>query len=147
MIGAGLVGQAEHAYYLWDDPSRFEFVGLADASAAVRSAVAARYGIRSVHADLEDLLAIGIDAVVIAAPDAFHPALAIKALEAGVHVLCEKPLALTVEGCEAIAAARDRTGRVVQVAYMKRHDPAYKQALTCLPARSRGGEADLGRGQ
>lgn len=135
MIGAGLVGQAEHAYYLWDDPSRFEFVGLADASAAVRSAVAARYGIRSVHADLEDLLAIGIDAVVIAAPDAFHPALAIKALEAGVHVLCEKPLALTVEGCEAIAAARDRTGRVVQVAYMKRHDPAYKQALTCLPAR------------
>ena len=37
LVGAGLVGQAEHAYYLWDDSTRFDFVGLADASAAVRS--------------------------------------------------------------------------------------------------------------
>jgi predicted dehydrogenase len=135
LVGAGLVGQAEHAYYLWDDPSRFEFVGLADASAAVRSAVAARYGVRSVHADFDELLTTGVEAVVIAAPDAFHPALAVKAIDAGLHVLCEKPLALTVAGCDEIAAARDRAGRAVQVAYMKRHDPAYKQALTHLPSR------------
>jgi predicted dehydrogenase len=135
LVGAGLVGQAEHAYYLWDDSTRFDFVGLADASAAVRSAVAARYGIRSVHDNFEDLLAAGIDAVVIAAPDPFHPALTVKALEAGLHVLCEKPLALTVEGCDEIAAARDRTGRIVQIAYMKRHDPAYRQALAYLPTR------------
>src|SRR6185295_19803737 len=108
---------------------------LADASAAVRSAVAARYGVRSVYADFDELLTTGVEAVVIAAPDAFHPALAVKAIDAGLHVLCEKPLALTVAGCDEIAAARDRTGRAVQVAYMKRHDPAYKQALTHLPAR------------
>ncbi|MGH6875540.1 MAG: Gfo/Idh/MocA family protein, partial [Aestuariivirgaceae bacterium] len=132
LVGAGLVGQAEHAYYLGDDSSRFEFVGLADASATVRSAVAKRYGIRSVHTNIDELLATGIEAVVIAAPDAFHPALAVKALDAGLHVLCEKPLALTVAGCDAIAAARDRSGRIVQVAYMKRYDPAYRQALTYL---------------
>src|SRR5829696_7834228 len=97
LVGAGLVGQAEHAYYLWDDSTRFDFVGLADASAAVRSAVAARYGIRSVHAKFEDLLAAGIDAVVIAAPDAFHPALAVKALEAGLHVLSVQPLDLKID--------------------------------------------------
>jgi predicted dehydrogenase len=134
LVGAGLVGQAEHAYYLWDDPDRFAFIGLADASPSVRAAVGARYGLKAVHADLDGLLASGIDAVVIAAPDPYHPSMAVAALEYGVHVLCEKPLALTVEGCEKIAKARDRSGRIAQVAYMKRHDPAYKHALTYLPS-------------
>jgi predicted dehydrogenase len=49
-------------------------------------------------------------------------------------VLCEKPLSLTIAGCDRIAAARDRAGKVLQVAYMKRHDPAYKRALELLPA-------------
>jgi predicted dehydrogenase len=49
--------------------------------------------------------------------------------------MCEKPLALTLAGCDRIAAARDRSGRVVQVAYMKRYDPAYRRALDLLPAR------------
>src|SRR6202040_1107445 len=74
-----------------------------------------------------------LDAVVIAAPDSFHPALAIAALDAGVHVMCEKPLALTVAGCDRIPAARDRAGRVLQVAYMKRYDPAFRRALELLP--------------
>ncbi len=135
LVGAGLVGQAEHAFYLWEERERFAFVALADASAAVRAAVGARYGIKDLYADIQGLLACKLDAVVIAAPDPFHPALAIAALQAGLHVMCEKPLALTPASCEAIAAARDRAGRVVQVAYMKRYDPAYRRALDFLPAR------------
>lgn len=133
MIGAGLVGQAEHAFYLWEDRQRFEFVALADASPSVRTALGARYGIRELHAGIDGLLTCGLEAVVIAAPDALHPDFAVAALEAGLHVLCEKPLALTMAGCDRIAAARDRSGRVAQVAYMKRHDPAYKRALDLLP--------------
>src|SRR5258707_8002861 len=49
--------------------------------------------------------------------------------------MCEKPLALTLAGCDQIAAARDRAGRVLQVAYMKRYDPAFRRALELLPAR------------
>ena len=135
LVGAGLVGQAEHAFYLWEERERFEFVGLADASASVREALRARYGLREVHPDINGLLSCGLDAIVIAAPDAFHPDLAVTALEAGLHVLCEKPLALTLSGCDRIAAARDKSGRVLQVAYMKRHDPAYKRALELLPAK------------
>ncbi len=45
LIGAGLVGQAEHAFYLWEERERFAFVALADASPSVRTAVGARYGI------------------------------------------------------------------------------------------------------
>ena len=135
LVGAGLVGQAEHAFYLWEERERFAFVALADAAPSVRAALKERYGLAEVHADIAGLLNCKLDAVVIAAPDPFHPELAVAALEAGLHVLCEKPLALTVAGCDRIAAARDRAGRVLQVAYMKRHDPAYKRALDLLPAR------------
>jgi predicted dehydrogenase len=134
LVGAGLVGQAEHAFYLWEERERFEFVALADASATVREALRQRYGLQHVHADINGLLSCDLDAVVIAAPDALHPDLAVAALEAGLHVLCEKPLALTLAGCDRIAAARDKVGRVLQVAYMKRHDPAYRRALEMLPA-------------
>lgn len=135
LLGAGLVGQAEHAFYLWEERERFAFVALADASASVRAAVGARYGIQELHADLNGLLSCKLDALVIAAPDPFHPALAAAALEADLHVMCEKPLALTLAGCDRIAAARDRSGRVAQVAYMKRYDPAYRRALELLPKR------------
>jgi predicted dehydrogenase len=135
LVGAGLVGQAEHAFYLWEERERFAFAGLADASASVRAAVGARYGVKELHGDIQGLLACKLDALVIAAPDSFHPALAVAALEAGLHVMCEKPLALTLAGCDRIAAARDRAGRVVQVAYMKRYDPAYRRALDFLPKR------------
>jgi predicted dehydrogenase len=134
LVGAGLVGQAEHAFYLWEERERFEFVALADASATVRAALRERYALQHVHADINGLLDCNLDAVVIAAPDAFHPDLVVAALDAGLHVLCEKPLALTLAGCDRIAAARDRAGKVLQVAYMKRHDPAYKRALELLPA-------------
>ncbi len=135
LLGAGLVGQAEHAFYLWEERERFDFVALADASASVRKAVGARYGLKELHPDLQGLLGCGLEALVIAAPDPFHPALAAAALEAGLHVMCEKPLALTLAGCDRIAAARDRAGRVLQVAYMKRYDPAYRRLLELLPGR------------
>ncbi len=134
LVGAGLVGQAEHAFYLWEERERFDFAALADASPTVRAALRQRYALQHVHADIRELFARDLDAVVIAAPDALHPEFAVAALEAGLHVLCEKPLALTLSGCDRIAAARDRSGRVLQVAYMKRHDPAYKRALEFLPA-------------
>lgn len=135
LLGAGLVGQAAHAFYLWEERERFEFVALADASAAVREAVGTRYGIDERHTDLAGMLGCGLEALVIAAPDPFHPSLTAAALNAGLHVMCEKPLALTLAGCDEIAAARDRAGRVLQVAYMKRYDPAYRRALELLPAR------------
>ncbi len=135
LVGAGLVGQAEHAFYLWEERDRFAFVGLADASRMVRADVGARYGLEAVHADLDGLLSAKLDALVIAAPDCFHPKLAIAALEAGLHVLCEKPIALSLAECDRMIAASDRAGKVLQIAYMKRHDPAYRRALDLLPGR------------
>jgi predicted dehydrogenase len=136
LIGAGLVGQAAHAHFLWDERERFELAALADPSAAVRAAVGDRYGIRERHASVDDLLGLGLDAVVVAVPDAFHADVACRALEAGLHVLCEKPLALSLAECDRIAAARDAAGRVLQVGTMKRFDPAYLRLLELLPERA-----------
>ncbi len=135
LVGAGLVGQAEHAFYLWEERERFAFVALADASATVREAVGARYRLEKVAPDLKGILTSDLDAVVIAAPDPFHGDLVVAALEAGLNVMCEKPLALTLAECDRVAAAADRSGRIVQVAYMKRYDPAFRRALDFLPAK------------
>src|SRR3569833_4547215 len=117
LVGAGLVGQAEHAYYLWEDRERFQFAALADASASVREALGARYGVAALYPDLTSMLKDAkLDALVIAAPDPFHPELAVAALDAGLDVLCEKPLALTLRGIDRITAARDTSGNVLQVA-------------------------------
>jgi predicted dehydrogenase len=130
LFGAGLVGQAGHAPTLWDERERFEFVAVADPSAAVRSAIAERYAVPHAVASLEDALALGIDAVVIAVPDPAHRTAVLTALRAGVHVFCEKPLAVSLAECDEILAARGDL--VVQVGYMKLHDPAVERMVERL---------------
>ena len=137
LFGAGLVGQAGHAPTLWEERDRFEFVVVADPSATVREAVAGRYGVSCAVATLEEALALGLDAVVIAVPDPAHRPAVLAALHAGVHVFCEKPLAVSVAEVDEILAARG--DRVVQVGYMKLHDPATERMVE----RLRDGPAEL----
>jgi predicted dehydrogenase len=137
LFGAGLVGQAAHALTLADDPDRFDFVAIADPSREVREAVAARYRVPNTAATLEEALALGLDAVVIAVPDPAHRPAVLTALAAGVHVFCEKPLAISVAECDEILAARG--DRVVQVGYMKLYDPAVERMIE----RLREGRAEL----
>jgi predicted dehydrogenase len=130
LYGAGLVGQAGHAPSLWDDRDRFDLVAIVDPSATVRTAVATRYGVPHACATLEDALQLGLDAVVIAVPDPAHRPAVLTALRAGVHVFCEKPLAVSLAECDEILAARG--DRVVQVGYMKLYDPAVERMVERL---------------
>jgi predicted dehydrogenase len=130
LFGAGLIGQAVHAPHLADDADRFDFVVVADPSTTVREAVAARHRVPHTAANLEEALALGLDAVVISVPDGAHRDAAVTALDAGVHVFIEKPLAETVADCEAVLAARG--DRVCQVGYMKLYDPAVERLVELL---------------
>jgi predicted dehydrogenase len=130
LFGAGLVGQAAHAPTLWEERERFEFVVVADPSTVVREAVAARYGVPHAVATLEEALALELDAVVIAVPDPAHCPAILSALAAGVHVFCEKPLAVSVAEVDEILAALG--DRVVQVGTMKLHDPAVERMVERL---------------
>ena len=96
----------------------------------VDEAVLAKHAERAqTFTSLEALLAADVaDAVVIATPNAFHPAQVRTALEAGLHVYCEKPLANTVGGCREIAALARERGRVVQVGFQHRYQHSYAGA-------------------
>jgi predicted dehydrogenase len=132
LVGAGLVGQAGHAISLFEEPNRFEFAVVVDASATVREAVAARYHVPAARGSLEEALELGLDAVVVAVPDAAHCETVLTALGAGVHVFCEKPLTISLAECDAIIAARG--DRVVQCGYMKLFDPAVERMVELLRA-------------
>jgi len=139
VVGGGLVAQAEHLPYLSQFRDRFELLALVEPSETVREALAARYGIAATYADYRALLDTGaIDAVVICSPAGTHAEVALAALEAGLHVFVEKPMCITLADADAIVAARDRSGKVVQVGYMKRFDPAYVRLLDDLPSSAAG---------
>src|SRR5689334_10480914 len=70
-----------------------EVVAIAGPDVERCQSVAATYGIPQVFADYREMLQIGLDAVSVAFPNALHAPVAIDALQAGCHVLCEKPLA------------------------------------------------------
>ncbi len=130
IVGGGLISQVEHLPNLLAMPERFAVAGLADPSAKVRAHLAERYGIKT-FATVDELFAEPLDAVAIGTPDHTHADLAIAALDRGLNVFCEKPLCYAVEDADRVIAARDRAGRVMQVGYMKRFDPAV-QALRAM---------------
>ena len=108
LIGCGKVGQL-HAAALAALPEA-EFVAACDADPARAADFAARYGARA-YADLDALLAReAVQAVVIGTPHPLHAPAAIRAAEAGVHVLVEKPMAASLRDCDAMLAAARRAG-------------------------------------
>jgi predicted dehydrogenase len=87
-------------------------------------AFAAEHGIPRVHDSYDELLADPeVEAVYIPLPNALHVPWAVRALEAGKHVLCEKPLARRAAEVEAAFDAADRTGRLLMEAFMWRYHP------------------------
>ncbi len=134
IVGGGLVAQAMHLHYLAAKRDRYEITALAEPSPTVRDALGARYGIAGLHADHRSLVEAGdVDALVVSSPAGTHAEVVLAALDAGLHVFVEKPMCITLRDADAIVAARDRTGRVVQVGTMKRFDPAYERMLADLP--------------
>jgi predicted dehydrogenase len=80
------------------------------------------------YADLDAFLADdAIDAVWIASANHLHAPQAIAALNAGKHVLCEKPMALNVSECEAMIAAAEQAGRQLGIGYQLRHHPQHQE--------------------
>ena len=94
--------------------------------------LARKYGIEHVtdYDGYDALLRSGhIDAVYMANPNSQHRGPVVKALEAGIHVLCEKPMAPTEEDCRAMIAASEKTGAKLMIAYRLHFDEATVEAL------------------
>jgi predicted dehydrogenase len=113
----GIAGIARAHYPGWIQSPHTEIVALADINAEARLKFGEELGVSLLYEKGEDLIANkDIDIVDICTPNMFHKPLAIAALEAGKHVICEKPLAPTPEDVRDIIAARDRSGKQLMVA-------------------------------
>ena len=132
VIGAGGIAQVEHIPNLRRLSDRFDLVGVADPSATARNFIAARYGIKT-YEKAEQLFDQPLDAVLVASPDALHKEHVLGGLSRGLHVFCEKPLCYAPSDIAGLIAARDASGKVLQVGYMKRFDPSYEAAIALMP--------------
>ena len=120
---------------------RTAVAAIASRDVARARAAADRLGIPRAYGSYEELLADpAIEAVYNPLPNHLHVPWTLKALEAGKHVLCEKPLALDAAEARQLVDASARAGRLVAEAFMVRHHPQWRTALDIV-ASGRIGEA------
>lgn len=128
VLGCGPIAQAAH-FESAVKARNADLYAICDIADDLLVRMACTHAPRRTYHEYERMLADPVlDAVVIATADAFHVSAATAALEAGKHVLCEKPLGVSVEEVEALGRVVERTGRLLQVGHMKRFDPGLQHA-------------------
>ena len=114
IIGCGKIAQVRHIPEYADNPDA-QLTAFYDLNAARAQELAERYG-GKVYDSVEALLADpNVDAVSVCSANASHAQIAVAALEAGKHVLCEKPMATTLADCERMVEAAKKSGKKLMI--------------------------------
>ncbi len=141
VVGVGWISQAAFMPGV-EHTGNSEMVALVSGHQEKAEKVGEKYGIKK-HVSYEEfgtLLASGdVDAVYLATPNFDHVELAVQTLDAGVHLLLEKPMAVSVEECERIIAASEKSGAKLMLAYRLHHEPGTLKAI------ERVREGEIGR--
>jgi predicted dehydrogenase len=136
LIGLGGMGKSHLAKEVTLDEVRF--VGVADISRAAVEEVKRTYGLPGFD-DFHQLIDSGsCEAVLVATPHPFHAPIALYAIERGLHVLSEKPIAVTVHEADRMIEAADRAGVKLGVMFQTRTEPHYRKAHELLEAGAIG---------
>lgn len=122
LVGAGGIMRWAHLNPGWTAVPDVELAAVADTYKPNAEKLAAEFKIPHVFTDYKELLEQDLDAVDICTPNNFHAPIAIAALERGMHVICEKPLATTVAEVNAIGAAAKKAGKLLMTAQHMRFD-------------------------
>jgi len=123
VLGAGQISQAAH-FEACRKAANAELYAICDLAGDLVAKMALIHEPRRTYTDYDAMLADPeVEAVVVAIADQFHVPMALKALDAGKHVLIEKPLGVTVEECTQLRDRAAETGLIAQVGTMKRFDP------------------------
>lgn len=134
VVGVGTMGRY-HAETLRRACPRANLVAVADPKPEQAHRVAEELEIENFYEDTSSLLEHkDVQAVVIASPAKFHAAAIQTAAAAGKDILCEKPLALTLEEADAALDSVAKAGVRLQVGHMRRYDPAYVEAKRRIEA-------------
>ncbi len=128
VLGCGPIAQAAH-FESCTKARNAELYAICDVADDLRDRMAATHAPRRSFNDYNDMLADpDVDAVIIATSDAFHVPATLLALQAGKHVLCEKPLATSIDDAESLRGAVKASGKILQVGHMKRFDAGLQAA-------------------
>lgn len=126
VIGAGAIAVARHlpAFKECEAAGTASLVAVSDVVEASVQAAAARFGVPHAFTDYRDLLALPLDAVSVCTPNSLHEPISLAALDAGLHVLCEKPLALDHAGARRMAERATAAGLKTAVNFRYRWIPS-----------------------
>ena len=131
IIGCGMITVRRHAPEYTDNPNS-EVIALYDFDQERAKELAVGYGAK-VYATVEELIADPeIDAVSICSPNNTHAPYSIMALEAGKHVLCEKPMALELEDTRRMMEAAEKSGKILMIGHNQRLLPTHRKARELL---------------
>jgi predicted dehydrogenase len=138
VLGAAAIATGRTMPAMREAPSA-TLVALASRDPAKGRRVAQEFAIPRVHATYEALLADPeVDAVYVPLPNQLHFEWSLRALRAGKHVLCEKPLCISSEQVERLCAERDRSGRHIEEAFAFRNHPQWAKLAGIVAAGTIG---------
>lgn len=116
VIGVGGIAQDRHIPAFLKLSEQCVITAISDINATRAQEVVEKFNIPQFYTDYRELFA-EVDAVCICTPNKFHAEITVAALEAGVHVLCEKPMALSGNECAAMVSASKKANKVLAIAY------------------------------
>ncbi len=124
VIGYGYAGRSFHSYLINLTPG-LTLYGVASGSAEKRAKIEEERGCKAYSSFDEVIADPMVDLVVLATPNDLHAPLAIQAMEAGKHVVTDKPMAVTLAEANAMVATAERTGRLLSIFQNRRWDGDY----------------------
>ncbi len=134
ILGAGSIGQRHLQCFMQTGLCQ---VSICDSNADLVADIGKKHGVAA-YTDLDEALATGVTAVVICTPAQTHIPLGIRCLEAGCHILMEKPLAVTEDRLDELQDKLADSDRVFHMAYVHRNHPCVRRAYSFIQ------ENDLG---
>jgi predicted dehydrogenase len=135
ILGCGPISQFAH-FESVQKSRNCTLAAVCDADEGLANHFGKFYDARTIYLDYDRMLADPkVEAIIIGISDAFHVPAALKALAAGKHVLCEKPIGVAVEECEELEAAVRKSGRILQIGHMLRFDPGIESAKDFISTR------------
>ncbi|TFD99766.1 Gfo/Idh/MocA family protein [Jeotgalibacillus salarius] len=137
VVGAGSIAKHRHlAEYAAND--NVELVAICDINEERAKEMAKKFGAAQTFTDYNDLVKLDLDAVSVCTPNYLHAPVSIAALEAGKHVLCEKPMATSEQEADDMIAAAEKAGKLLMIGHNQRFVASHQKAQEWIAAGKLG---------
>ncbi|MBM7579056.1 Gfo/Idh/MocA family protein [Jeotgalibacillus terrae] len=137
VVGAGSIAKHRHlAEYASNE--NVEIVAICDINEERAKEMAKKFGAAQTFTDYKDLVKQDLDAVSVCTPNYLHAPVSIAALEAGKHVLCEKPMATSEQEADDMIAAAEKAGKLLMIGHNQRFVASHQKAKEWLASGELG---------